>query len=643
MEDDGVKLKTDDGKLTGGVATGGVGFGVGDDGVQQRDNSKMGVSDGGVGQKVVSLKGVYTESELEKQQRLEEMKKRAVALDKTEAEIKKEQELEEMKKRAVSLKDGQQLSTGGSQSGVSYHGSKLPPFEEGGIEGEFKSTPNPSFDKGETRKSTPNPSFIPLRQGYEGQASGGEQGRVRTIITPEGRLVELDANEEFSGGQNVVNLKESVSEGGVDEQGKEKTLKNVVDLGSAKSTPNPSFTKGRELKKSTPNPSFDKGGETRKSTPNPSFDKGGETRKSTPNPSLVQGSQFTVHGEFGGTEKEASDNLEQWRKQKVDLSILSPEERLDLQATPSLASVHLKMNDDLNGEVADWFDKYNKLPANIKLGLGDRQTVQQAIKELANRFGVMTEEGLGEISRIVRGIYVDLIGESEIKRRAVDVLKITDSQMNDFLEGIAKIVSLVREVGNKKTDEYFRKLSVEEILKSYPKLAEQEVTTGDIFNKKQQKYVAPTLKNWVDDYINNAGSDKHTSLERAKYLEESYNTKYLEEDDRQAVDMLVKSYDTGSKLLVDSQDDVIYWRLHTDESELGINSDKSKRVINNFKIEEAQKIDVDQEEQNREAENNLEKSGKSSIIEKEQKVADNKKEDVLDLSTELGNNKNLGS
>ena len=606
MEEDNVKLKADDGQLAGGVSAGGVGFGVGG-GNQKPGNSDVvgdssvgiGLNDGqnlqngqglqggqnsqknngdedeainnemrGVGQKVVSLKGVHTESELERQQRLDKMKKKAVALGKTEAEIKREKEIEDMKKKAVSLKSGLQFPTSPSHFAEAIRDKR--PRGTRGYEGQAP--------EGNQRRSTPNSSFIPLRQGYEGQASGGELGEARTVITPEGRLVEMGVGEKFSDGQKVINLKEAVEESGVDELSEKKDVKNVVDLGSV------------NKKKSTPSPSFKKGG-----------------------------------------------GLEEWEEQKVDLSTLSSEERLDLQATPALASVHRKMDDDLNGEVADWFNKYNKLPVNIKLGLGDRQVVQQAIKDLASKFGVMTEEGLGEISRIVRDVYVDLIGESEIKNRAIDNLKIANDKIGDFLREVAKIVSLVREVGNKKTDEYFRKLSVEEILENYPKLAEQEVTVGDIFDKKQQKYIAPTLKNWIDDYINNAGSEKHTSLERAKYLEESYNTKHLDEDDRQAVDMLAKSYDTGSKLLVDSQDDVIYWRLHTDESELGINSDKSKRVINNFKIEEAQKVDVDREEQNREAENNLEKSGKSSIMEKEQKVAGNKKEDVLDLSTELEN------
>ncbi len=616
MEEDDVKLKTNDDKLTGGVATGGVGFGVGDDGVQQSDNSKMGVSDGEMGQKVVSLKGVHTESEIEKQQELDEVKKKAVTLGKTEAEIKKEKELEEMKKKAVSLKDGQQLSVGGSQLTVNSGSDRL--ISGLGTEDEKgKSTPNlsqvsggealktpqnshssnfdPLYTGGEKRKSTPNPSF----------KKGGKLGEARTVITPEGRLVELKDGEKFSDKQGIVNLKDAVQkkETGLDNQGGRNSVKNVVDLGSVKSTLNPSFEKrGEALKtpKNSHSSNFDPlyaGGEKGKSTPNPSFEEGGE--------------------------------LEEWEDQKVDLSKLSSEQRINLQATPSLASVHQKMDDDLNGEVASWFDKYNELPINIKLGLGDTQTVQRVVKELADKFGVMTEEGLGEISRIVRDVYVDLIGESEIKKRAVNNLKITDDKLNDFLEEIAKIVALVREIGNKKTDEYFEKLSVAEILEKYPKIAEQDVTTGDIFDKKQQKYIAPTLKNWVDDYINNAGSDKHTSLERGKYLEESYNTKHLDEDDRRAVDMLTKSYDTGSKLLVDPQENVIYWRLHTDESGLGINSDKSKRVINHFKIEEAQKVDVDQG-----VKDNLEKEDKSSIIENEKDVVGGE-EDVLDLSTEL--------
>ena len=47
-------------------------------------------------------------------------------------------------------------------------------------------------------------------------------------------------------------------------------------------------------------------------------------------------------------------------------------------------------------------------------------------------------------------------------------------------------------------------------------------------------------------------------------------------------------------------------------------------------------MDVDREEQNREAENNLEKSGKSSIMEEKKRVGEDEKGDVLDLSTELG-------
>ena len=346
------------------------------------------------------------------------------------------------------------------------------------------------------------------------------------------------------------------------------------------------------------------------------------------------------------------EEMDNWRKQKVDLSALSSEQKLDIQATPSLASVHLKMEEDTNGELTNWFDKYNKLPVNIKLGLGDTQTVQQAIKDLAQKFQVMTEEGLGEISRIVRDVYVDLIGESEIKRRVREKLKISEDKINEFVKGIADIVALVRTVGNKKTDEYFEKLSVKEILDSYPKIAEKDVTKAKIFDKQRQAYVEPNLKNWVDDYVGFAGSGQHTSLERTKYLEESGNTKNLDEDDRMAVALLAKSYDKGTKLVVDPQDKVVYWRLHTDESELGINSDKNKRVINHFKIDEAQKVDVDDEEKLKDLSlgkqksktvendkpplNNLGNLGNEGIMKGAKEISKNKAgDDVLDLSSEL--------
>jgi hypothetical protein len=322
-----------------------------------------------------------------------------------------------------------------------------------------------------------------------------------------------------------------------------------------------------------------------------------------------------------------------WEERRVDLKELSTEKRIDMQATPSLASVRLKMDEDLNGELAEWFDKYNKLPINIKLGLGSEE-VRQKIKEFAKQFGSMNEEFLGEVSRIVREVYTDLIKTEDIRRRLMQILKIQQEKVDQSIENIAEVVTLIKDIGNKKSEEYFERLSLKEALQKYKNIAEEEVTVGNINDKKTGEYVRPTVQNWLDDYINRAGSNIHTSLERGKYLDDSLNTKNLEIDEKMKVDKLIKSYDIGSKLIIDRDEKNILWNLHDDESKLGINSNRKKRVINKFKIEEAQKADVDED-----VRSNFEKEQKEGIIKKESESFVRNAEEGMDLSISDGKKK----
>ncbi len=363
-----------------------------------------------------------------------------------------------------------------------------------------------------------------------------------------------------------------------------------------------------------------------------------------------------------------------WEEKKVDLKTLSKEQRLDIQATPSMASVRLKMDDDLNGEVTEWFDKYNELPINIKLGLGSIE-VRQEIKKFAGKFNLINEKSLGEISRIIRDVYVYLIKREDIKKRLKEILRLNEKVVNESISSIAKIVALVKDVGNKKSEEYFEKLPLKKALEKYESISMEEVTSGRILDKKNDKYIEPTVGNWIEDYINSAGSGVHTKLERGKYLNNSVNTKNLEKEDRKKIEKLIKSYDENSNLIIDREEKIVLWNAHDDESQLGINSDKNKRVINKFKIEEAQTVDVDdnisemvvdKKKDSRKMEsgglwqkgnkkvdlnkqnvgqedrlkNNLENSSRDSIINSRQENKNNNKkkeskEELLDLSSEI--------
>jgi len=291
-----------------------------------------------------------------------------------------------------------------------------------------------------------------------------------------------------------------------------------------------------------------------------------------------------------------------WEEKKVDLKELSKEKRIDIQATPSMASVKFNMDDDLNKDMVKWFNKYNELPINIKLGLGSIE-IREKIKEFAIKNNLMDENSLGEISRIIREVYIDLIKKDEIKKRLIEILNLPENTIDEALKYIGEIVAEVKLIGNKKAIEYFDQLPIKEALEKYKKLATQEVTKGQLIKKDnkfeqpteviEDKYIKPTIENWLDDYINNTGTTQHSNLERAKYLSDSKNTKWLDDDERNRVAKLIKSYDENTKLIIDKEEEKVMWQLHGDESNLGINSDKNKRVINKFKIEEAQNIDID--------------------------------------------------
>ena len=323
--------------------------------------------------------------------------------------------------------------------------------------------------------------------------------------------------------------------------------------------------------------------------------------------------------------------LQERKDVKVDLKKMSPEKRITMQATPSLASINWEMDNDTNKEVVAWFDEYNELPINIKLGLSDAKT-RQKIKEFAKNFNLIGENNLGEVSRIIRDVYVKLIKEVDVRKRLVNNLKVKEKEINNALRTIGEVVQMVKDVGNQKNEEYFERLSIKQILKKYKEVENQNVTEGMLVEKTTGEYVNSTIQNWIDDYINRAGSLKHTHLERGKYLNDSVNTRELNYDERKRVEKLVKSYDEETKLIIDKDEKYILWNMHSDESQLGINSDKSKRVINNFKIEEAQSIDTD--EDNKIVK--LKKEKKKDIIRNEEVILSQAKQNVTKKSEKGG-------
>ncbi len=86
----------------------------------------------------------------------------------------------------------------------------------------------------------------------------------------------------------------------------------------------------------------------------------------------------------------------------------------------------------------------------------------------------------------------------------------------------------------------------------YPKLGEQSITDDRIFLKSQPEPVRPNLMNWLKCYREELGVGYHEPVLRAKFLFQSQNGKNLSSDDRERVNLLLRSMEENVSLDIDT-------------------------------------------------------------------------------------------
>ncbi len=319
-----------------------------------------------------------------------------------------------------------------------------------------------------------------------------------------------------------------------------------------------------------------------------------------------QKSETVSVGSKGKTGHSLSDNFENnegliWEKQRVDLSNLTPERRLEIQAKPYSASVHWKMDDDLNGDIKNLFEQYDKLPLEIRLGL-ESERVKQEIEKIARDFKLFREEYLGEISRMVRDYFLVGWRREELFKRIRKVFGLDANGAENLVGHILRIIKLVEEEGKKMARQFYEVLTLEEAEIKYSDLGRQEISKEDIFDERTGTFVEPTIDNWITNYINYAGSGRHSALERSRYLSNSANVAKLSPEEKECLKKILRSFDEKTKLVFTKDDGILMCGLDdvngvlVEEGAEGLSEKKTgKRVLNNFRIDEAQTVDVDNE------------------------------------------------
>jgi|GEM_PF-1649932 len=317
------------------------------------------------------------------------------------------------------------------------------------------------------------------------------------------------------------------------------------------------------------------------------------------------------------------------------------------QYSPVFASTSWDFNNEDEDNRQEWFRQFSNFPAWLKLGMADIEIDRETRRASIRIFGDEDLQKAGELSRIIRDIFLGRILKDRIPERLVKRVGLSEKDALKAKEEILRIVELIKKIGKEKELKVFDKLSIIMALKKYDNLGRQLISSEPLDLKTHNYPVAPNIKNWLEDYIQKMGAHSHTSIERSEYLFNSENGKKLDAQDRQRVSVILESYDKDTDLLIDKEEQKVVFdsslegssNVKSKKENQSLSFSKPKKAELELETETNSKKSVKLEEESEKEEGEKEKSqnqkkdngGISFFLQKKKDDLKTEKEDFLDL------------
>lgn len=261
--------------------------------------------------------------------------------------------------------------------------------------------------------------------------------------------------------------------------------------------------------------------------------------------------------------------MEDEKKDVTDKRLLSK------QACPMSASVHWDPTEDSKEDKRVWYEVYNKLPYQIRLGLVDEGTEGQ-ILQIARKFDICKIGEVGEISRIIRDSFiVGVFEEQKIKERITSKLKLKEEDTEKLLIDLYKLRKKVSDIEGGEAEIKLEKMPIIPALKKFPEISHQLIGERKIKISGEENLREQSIKNWIDDYTLEKGAQMHSNLERSDYVFNSSNVEKLSFLEKKALSLILESYDKDADLPVDVERKIILF--DTTEKEISAKLRRSVR------------------------------------------------------------------
>lgn len=193
--------------------------------------------------------------------------------------------------------------------------------------------------------------------------------------------------------------------------------------------------------------------------------------------------------------------------------------------------------------------------------LTDSQMPRQIIR-LQDQFG-LSEQVVIYVSLFIRKIFFGELSLEQAEAKIGSILMTTSGNPNQaqaIVEFIRKEIMTIKpgpqveeDVEEKKTKVAIVNLPLLQALSKYEQLGSQLITQERIKIKSQTEPVRPSLIYWIKYYRDELGVGQHSSVQRGNFLFRSENGKRLSIEERERVNLILKSIEENFPLSIDTE------------------------------------------------------------------------------------------
>lgn len=193
------------------------------------------------------------------------------------------------------------------------------------------------------------------------------------------------------------------------------------------------------------------------------------------------------------------------------------------------------------------------------------------LKNIFQHHGLQQKES-ESCSFLVGSLYLKELDDEEFLSKIDELLKsVSNDEKKNLIKEIGEAISSVKKNSGNIKKRIYDKVDEDEELKSglmihiplvqalkqFPKIGEQLVTNSPLKIKVFPMPVRPSIKNWINNYHENLGMEKHGSIERGNFVFHSENAKQLSSQERQKLALILKSLEEETLLAIDTEKEEI--------------------------------------------------------------------------------------